>query len=157
MRAGLLALALAAGAAGPLAAQDSLPPPIPDSAVVDSIRRPVSPMGAFWRSLVLPGWGQAANGRRVAGAIFLGVEGVALGMALKTSREVGQLEDAGSGLVDDKRQQREDWLIILAFNHLMSALEAFTAAHLWDFPGDLQVQRDPGGYRAGITLPLPTP
>ena len=135
--------------APPIAAVASLP---------DTLARGVSPMGAFWRSLVLPGWGQAASGRRLAGAIFLGIEGLALGMAIKADRGVDAYKDAGSGLVSGKRQEREDWLVIVGFNHLFSALEAFVAAHLWDFPGDLRVERTPGGgYTGGITLPLPRP
>lgn len=157
MRAGVLALALAAGTAGPLAAQDSLPRPTPGSAAVDSIRRPVSPMGAFWRSLLLPGWGQAVLDRKLAAALFIGWEGVTLGMALKTDLAVGELADAGSGLQEAKRQEREDWLVLLGFNHLLAALEAYVSAHLWDFPGDLRLRRGPGGTEASLRLPLSLP
>lgn len=162
MRGAALGLTLLLAGAGGLRAQVAAPTADTTAAaapraIADSLRPPVSPMGAFWRSLLVPGWGQAANGRRVAGAIFMGVEGVALGMTVKADREVTELEEAGSGLVDGKREEREDWLVILAFNHLFSALEAFTAAHLWDFPGDLRVQRGPDGYAAGLTLPLPRP
>ena len=153
------ALLLLAGVAGPLAAQVPLPPAAPgllaDSARPDSGVRPVSPMGAFWRSLLVPGWGQAKLDRKLAAALFIGWEGVTLGMAIKTDRAVGELEESGSGLLESKRQEREDWLVLLAFNHLLSALEAYVSAHLWDFPGDLRLQRGPEGVRAGLRLPLP--
>ena len=87
--------------ASPAIAQDSttVPPAAPDSAAaalapsratdsVPTIGPPVSPMGAFWRSLVLPGWGQAELGRRSAGAFFLAFEGVALGMTLTTTSQL---------------------------------------------------------------------
>ena len=143
------------------AAQDSIPRPAPDTLVapeaapIDSLRPPVSPMGAFWRSLLVPGWGQAKSDRKLAAALFLAWEGVTLGMSIKTNREVQHLEDIGSSLVDEKREQREDWLVLLGFNHLMAALEAFVAAHLWDFPGDLRIRRVPGGTQAGVQLPFP--
>jgi hypothetical protein len=142
-------------------AQDSVPRPVPDSSVAvqvppaDSVHPPVSPMGAFWRSLLVPGWGQAKSDRKLAAALFLTWEGVTLGMSIKTNREVDHLKDVGSSLVDEKREQREDWLVLLGFNHLMAALEAFVAAHLWDFPADLRLRRVPGGTQAGIQLPFP--
>lgn len=164
----VLALAIAVAAAPVRAgAQDSIPRPAADAAAgaaplavaraqqADSVRPSVSPMGAFWRSLLVPGWGQAKSDRKLAAALFLAWEGVTLGMSIKTNREVQHLEDIGSSLVDEKREQREDWMVLLGFNHLMAALEAFVAAHLWDFPGDLRIRRVPGGTQAGMQLPFP--
>jgi hypothetical protein len=164
VRAAALLLLLGAACGAPLAAQDSVPPapPVaaPDAlppAAGDSVRRPVSPMGAFWRSLLVPGWGQAALDRKLAAALFIGWEGVTLGMTLKTDVAVGDLADAGSALVASKRREREDWLVLLGFNHLLAALEAYVSAHLWDFPGDLRVRRAPGRTEAGLRLPLAWP
>ena len=43
----------------------------------------------------------------------------------------------------------------MVFNHLMSGLEAYVSAHLYDFPADLQLRALPnGGMQAGVTLPL---
>ena len=36
----------------------------------DTMHHGVRPMGAFWRSFLLPGWGQAVTGRQVTGATF---------------------------------------------------------------------------------------
>jgi hypothetical protein len=160
-----MGLALLVSAA-PLQAQDSTAAPPPDSAraqapaptAADSvpvIRPPVSPMGAFWRSLLIPGWGQARTGRRTAGALFLGFEGVALGMVVTTSSQLNYMESTNSGSVDAKSQQREDWLVLLGVNHLLSAMEAYVSAHLWDFPGDLSIQAAPGGGVAGgVSIPV---
>ena len=60
---------------------------------------------AFWRSLLLPGWGQAKLNRKLTGALFVAWEGVTLGMSIKTSHElsylrrtqVGQREGQGEG------------------------------------------------------------
>lgn len=162
----LLVVAALAVAASPAGAQDSTAtvPAVaaPESAAVAAradtvaaLRAPVSPMGAFWRSLLLPGWGQAKTGRRTAAAIFLGFEGVALGMTLTTTSQLHQMEETGSGSIESKSQQREDWLVLLGVNHLLSAMEAYVSAHLWDFPGDLSVQAAPGGGVAGgVSLPM---
>jgi hypothetical protein len=144
-------------------AQDSLaaqPPgrPVTDSSTTpDTVapRRPTSPSGAMFRSFLLPGWGQAVYGRKVTAGFMLGVEGLALGMILKTSSELDYVRASGGASEAAKLQEREDWITILVFNHLMSGLEAYVAAHLYDFPGDLQLQALPqGGMRFGVTLPL---
>ncbi|MEP6572841.1 MAG: hypothetical protein ABJD11_09095 [Gemmatimonadota bacterium] len=149
-------------AASKASAQDSVPAPVavpdsvaalPDSA--DSLAHPpVRPMGAFFRSLLVPGWGQAKLKRRLTGGIFVAWEGVTLGMALKASHELAFLKRTGSGRVTAKRNERQDWIVLLAFNHLFSGLEAFVSAHLWDFPADLHSEALPGG-RMGTGLSIP--
>jgi hypothetical protein len=144
----------------PLGAQEPAPPPpSPAASPADTTAPtpPVSPFGAFWRSLLIPGWGQAKLDRHVSGAIFLAAEGLALGMALKVNQELQYLEDTGSERTDAKQQELEDWLVILGFNHLMSALEAYVAAHLWDFPGDLQIRAGPGHVGGGVSVPVRIP
>ena len=139
---------------------DTTPPPRPivtTGALVvptDTAHR-VRPMGAFLRSFVLPGWGQAATGRPVTGALFATWEGVAAMMTLKAQSEVHYLQESGSGSVSAKRQEVQDWIVLWVFNHLFSAAEAFVSAHLQDFPKDLKIQAVPGGI--GISLPLPRP
>jgi hypothetical protein len=167
-----------------LGAQDSVPAPavVPalDSAVAardsvlaaaaaeaerarqDSIlygKPPVSPMGALWRSILIPGWGQAKLNRKLTGALFITWEGVTLGMSLKTSHELRYLRKTKSGSVDAKKQERQDWLVLLAFNHLFAAIEGYVSAHLWDFPEDLQVRATPvpGGIGGSVSVPFRFP
>ena len=117
--------------------------------------RPTTPTGAMLRSFLLPGWGQALYGRKVTAGVMLGIEGLALGMTLKVSGELQHIRTTGSASEDAKLQEREDWLAILVFNHLMSGLEAYVSAHLYDFPGDLNMRALPeGGMGVGMTLPL---
>jgi hypothetical protein len=111
-------------------------------------------MGSFWRSVLLPGWGQARLNRKLTGGIFLGWEGVTLGMSLKTRHELAYLRRTGSGRAEDKRREHEDWLVLLAFNHLFSGLEAYVSAHLADFPGDLRIQAVPGGVGGAMSIPF---
>ena len=149
---GGLIIALLCLTPGTTVAQDSLvaaPAPVDSSAPL----RRVSPMGAFFRSLLLPGWGQAKLGRKLTGGIFVAWEGVTLGMTLKTSHELHYLRRTGSGRVEVKEQEKEDWIVLLAFNHLLSALEAYVSAHLWDFPDDLEFRAVPGGIGGQLSLP----
>ena len=117
-------------------------------------RRYISPMNALWRSLLIPGWGQARLNRKLAGGILVGWEGVTLGMTLKTRSELRYLRRVGSVRADDKRKEHEDWIVLLAFNHLFAGLEAYVSAHLADFPGDLRFQAVPGGVGASVSLPI---
>ncbi len=131
------------------------PPPLAVRVVPTDTLRRIKPLDAFWRSLVLPGWGQARSGRHVAGALFVAWEGVTLAMTVKAQRELAYMEEIGSGNVDGKRQEVQDWLVLLIFNHLMAGAEAFVSAHLQDFPDDLKLRVVPGGV--GVSLPLPRP
>jgi hypothetical protein len=81
-------------------------------------------------------------------------EGVTLGMTLKTRSELRYLRRTNSARANDKRQEHEDWWILLAFNHLFAGLEAYVSAHLADFPGDLRFQAVPGGVGAAVSLPI---
>jgi hypothetical protein len=143
---------LAAPAAGRLVAQvppEALPRVSP---VTDSVHQ-VGPVGALWRSLLVPGWGQAATGRNVTGALFVIWEGTTMYMTLKANQEANYFKASGSPTLQAKRQEVQDWLVLWGFNHLFSGAEAFVAAHLRDFPKDLKIQAMPGGV--GLRLPLP--
>jgi hypothetical protein len=124
------------------------------AATADTLVRPISPMGAFWRSFLLPGWGQARLNRKLTGGIFVGWEGVTLGMSLKTRHELAYLRRTGSGHAESKRREHEDWIVLLVFNHLFAGLEAYVSAHLADFPEDLRIQAVPGGVGATVSVPF---
>jgi hypothetical protein len=122
----------------------------------DSVRPrpPISPGGAFIRSLILPGWGQARLGRNVTGGMFLLFEGMAGAMVWKAT---WQLEWARTRdkFVESHRQEREDWIVLLVFNHLMAGAEAYVSALLFDYPAALQARRLPDGSTGlGVTVPL---
>ena len=142
-------------------AQDSAAvasPPPANAASSDTVAaRHIGPMGAFWRSFLLPGWGQAKLNRRLTGGIFLAWEGVTLGMSLKTRQELEYLRRTNSGRAEDKRRQHEDWLVLLAFNHVFAGLEAYVSAHLADFPGDLELQATPSGVGGSMSIPFRFP
>jgi hypothetical protein len=137
----LAAIAPAVGAQAP-AASDSAP------------RRP-KPLGYFARSLLVPGWGQAALDRKVTGGIFVAFEGIALGMTLKAGTELRYLQQTNSDLVKAKRAERQDWIVLMVMNHLFSGLEAYVSANLFEFPADLRMRALPGGRTGiGVTFPV---
>ena len=138
-------------------APDSLRVPRPASRDTDTtaVGRPTTPMGAMFRSFLLPGWGQATYGRKVTGGVMMAFEGLSIGMLLKIKSDERYIEETNSTKLKDKRQQEQDWITLIVFDHLMSGLEAYVSAHLYDFPGDLQMQALPDGRMGvGVTLPL---
>jgi hypothetical protein len=132
---------------------------VPDTAqtpaVTSDTTHRIRPMGAFWRSLLLPGWGQAKTGRPVTGALFVAWEGVSAMMTLKAQQETHYLKESGSTNLGAKRQEVQDWLVLWIFNHLFSGAEAFVSAHLMDFPPELKVRVIPHGV--GLSVPVPRP
>ncbi len=116
----------------------------------DSIRPvpPITPTGAFLRSLVLPGWGQSLLGRNVTSGVFIGFEAISITMVWKASWQLYYARERDK-YVASHRQELQDWIVLLAFNHLMAGAEAYVSAHLWDFPAGLKMQALPGG-RTGV-------
>jgi hypothetical protein len=115
--------------------------------------RTVKPVDALWRSLLIPGWGQARTGRNVTGAAFVVWEGFAAMMTVRAVQELHYMEETGSVNVPSKRQQIQDWIVLWSFNHLFAGAEAFVSAHLMDFPKELKLRVTPG--RIGVSVPLP--
>ena len=131
-----------------LAAQDTARIILPSDTLPPGPR----PMGAFWRSFLLPGWGQAVTDRHVTGAAFVAWEGVCAMMTLKAQQEANYFKAIGSQNLRLKRQEVQDWLVLWIFNHLFAGAEAYVSAHLRDFPADLKVRAFPQGI--GVSLPL---
>ncbi|MGH7497644.1 MAG: hypothetical protein ACREL3_02205 [Gemmatimonadales bacterium] len=162
LRSGALICCLAllpAGLSSPgvLAAQDTasvVAAPVPPVPSADSGKAVPSPMNAFVRSFLLPGWGQARLNRKLTAGIFVAWEGTTLAMSLKTRHELAYLRRTNSARANDKRREHEDWLVLLGFNHLFAGLEAYVSAHLSDFPADLKLRAVPGGIGASYTIPF---
>ena len=114
---GVLLLGSAQAAAAQLV---PIQPPKPDSAPVDTARRPpprrlpssipdsllrppISPKAAFLHSLLLPGWGQSALRRSTAATVFSAAEIGAIYMVAKSrgdlrrARALGGLDSIASG------------------------------------------------------------
>jgi hypothetical protein len=133
-------------------------PPVSPPVAVDTLHR-LKPMPAFLHSLLIPGWAQAKLDRKLTASLFLGWEGLTLGMSLKAAGEVSYLNRIGadSARIASKKQERQDWLILLAFNHLFAGLEAFVGSHLQDFPADVRLRPVPRGIGVQASVPFRLP
>ena len=103
--------------------------------------------------MLIPGWGQAATGRWVTGATFTAWEGLCIMMTLKTQGEVHHIRASGALHVTTKKQEVQDWTVLLIFNHLFAGAEAFVSTHLQDFPADLHIRAVPRGLVVSVPLP----
>jgi hypothetical protein len=133
--------------------------PGPMAGAQDSASRGPKPLPAFFASAAVPGLGQALLGRKLTGALFMTWEGVTLGMTLKAASELRFLERtaADSSRLEQKRQERQDWLVLLLFNHIFAGLEAFVSSHLQDFPSDVKLRAAPRGLGFETTIPFRLP
>lgn len=104
-------------------------------------------MGAFFRSVLVPGWGQLAADRPVRAAFYFTAQAATVFMVLRTQ---SRIDDAMSEeLKDARREQREDWLVLAGFWALASGIDAWVSAHMWGFEGE--VVPPPDGT-AGLAL-----
>jgi hypothetical protein len=130
-------------------------------------RPPMSPRRAFLSSVILPGYAQSRLGRPTASILFATVEVLALGMARKSAQDMREAERAPKGYIytaysidpvtgvgtpsdsvasrftDSRVRARhlhyEDWLALIAFNHIIAGADAYVAANLWDFKANVSV------------------
>lgn len=173
-------LALGTATARPAAAQE--PPARADTvAAADTLppdTLPVSPLparsprGAFVRSLVLPGWGQAWVGQPVRGGVYFAMEAGALWMTIKSRRKLQQaraeerwLRESGllgatepHGPVRAREDQVEDWMTLAIFLLFFAGADAYVAAHLADVGEHVGVAPAPeGGLRMQVSVPWGRP
>lgn len=139
---------------------------------------PLSARRAFLYSLGLPGLGQSRLQRGTAGALFASVELAAIVMVRRSSASVlearryradslpSQFTVQGTTVVpggsvparfdaDLERTRRlhvEDWIAVVAFNHLLAGADAFVSAQLWDMPVRLTVTPSRGGAAVVASL-----
>lgn len=91
-----------------------------------------SPKGAMLRSLALPGWGQAYNGQWIKTVIVLAAHGALIGYAIYYDNQATKFraQPAQQEFYQDKRNLMF-WL--LGATKLLSMLDAYIDAHLYDF------------------------
>jgi hypothetical protein len=104
----------------------------------DTIPHGPSPMGAFWRSFLIPGWGQLASDRPGRAVFYASLQAATIYMVVRTQGRINEAEDAGNEvLVDAREEQREDWIALAVFWSLASAVDAWVGAHMWGFEGEV--------------------
>jgi hypothetical protein len=128
-----IALALAPG--GLVAQQPEAPAP---QAPADSFfpRPPISSGGAFFRSLAIPGWGQAELGHYGRGAFYFLAETFSLFMIARTQIRLNHAErnlPPDNSVVKSRRQQKEDWIALAVFWAVFSGADAWVSVQLFGF------------------------
>ena len=152
----------------PLQTPDSVPQPadsVPRYAAEipvaggDSVGPPVTPMGAFFRSLILPGWGQAVVDQPVRGAFYFTMEATSLWMLFKTQAKLDAAVRAGDEELAAARQdQKEDWIVMAVFWALFAGVDAWVSTHLWSFEGAVVPPPDGSpGVAVQYSVPVGSP
>ena len=123
-------------------AAEQLTSPVRQEAPADSAgpTPPVSPTGAFFRSLILPGWGQISVDQPGRGAFYFAMEAGSLWMLLKTNAKLNAAKRSNpldEDLIAAREAQFEDWATLAVFWALFAGVDAWVSAQLWDFTGEL--------------------
>jgi len=153
----LLLLALALITPGTLTAQEEAQPQ--EAAAADSFfpQPPLSPGGAFLRSLVIPGWAQAELGHATRGAFYFLTESFCLFMVARTSIRLDYAratEPQNEGLVASREQQLEDWIALAVFTALFSAADGWVSVQLFGFDDRTGLSPGDVAFSVGWKLPL---
>ena len=167
----LAALLLPGQALGPspLRAQDPPPPAAaPDSIAVETSpvadttggrRPPISPLGAFGRSLILPGWGQLEVGRPARGAFYFATESVFLFMVFKSDARLSAAKEElppNEERISNRTGQRENWIVLAGFFAFLSGLDAWVSTQFWDFEPSIGPPADGSvGIALGFKVDFP--
>ena len=133
---------------------------------------PIRPKTALFRSLLVPGWGQASLDRGTAGATYFALEAGSIAMLIFAKKELAIAKRAAldSTFVERLRTARtaararapacacaaRRWRTgppSIFFTHLFSAADAFVSAHLWDVR--VQVHGGQEMRSAGVTATIP--
>lgn len=161
--AALVLLALAAPSGVAAQEPEAEPQARPDSVFP---RPPLSPGGAFFRSLVLPGWAQAELGHEARGAFYFFAESFSLFMVARTQKRLSHAERTlpeDSGIISSRKQQREDWIALAVFWAFFSAADAWVSVQLFGFeertetgpePLSLDVRWDGSAFQIGWRVPV---
>ncbi len=155
--ASIIAIGLTALAPTVVAAQQE--PAQQEAAPVDTFfpKPPLSPGGAFLRSLVLPGWAQAELGAESRGALYFFFEGFSLFMVARTQIRLGYAERTqpmDSGLIESRKQQREDWIALAVFTAFFAAADGWVSVHLFGFDERTGVAPEDIAIGVGWKIPL---
>ena len=54
--------------------------------------------------------------------------------------------------VSARRQHLEDWIALLIFNHFFAGADAYVAAHLWEVPARVSLDRGPRGLGISVRV-----
>lgn len=133
---------------------------------------PFSPRAAFFRSVLLPGWGQAYVGAPGRGAVYFAVASGSFVMTYHARRQLNDARDeldwlhetgvvqpeVTSEFVLSRERHFEDWAALSLFLMFLAGADAYVSAYLADFDQRVGVvpARD-GALQLRISLPAALP
>ena len=140
---------------------------LPDTLVTDTSaapqaaaeprKPPVSPGGAFLRSLVLPGWAQAELGHESRGAFYFLAETFSLFMIARTQIRLNHAKrtlPADDDIISSRKQQRQDWIALAVFWGLFSAADGWVSVQLYGFDEATGVKPTETAFSVGWSIPF---
>lgn len=149
-----LLLLLSWQSAPTLSGQVPPPPPPTVEEAAEEAGPPYSPRGAFFRSLVLPGWGQAYVDAPARGAVYFSLASGSVWMAwvarrqlsdarreqywMRQTGEIGPTDE--TNIAVSREQQFEDWAALSVFLFFFAGADAYVSAYLSDFGERIGVQ-----------------
>ena len=95
-----------------------------------------SPVGALWRSALIPGWGQWYTEHRWKSVLIAGTEIFFAGATLYEDAQISR--SATSWEVDHHRSRRTTFFLWLIGTCVYSLIDAYVDAHLYEFDRDLE-------------------
>lgn len=126
---------------------------VPPQAQADTLARrkaPISPGGAFFRSLVIPGWAQVELGAEVRGAVYFLAWSTSLVLWARTQQRLDHARRTlgeDDPLVEGRTDQREDWIALAIFWAFFAGADGWVSSHLYGFedvtgagPGEVSFQ-----------------
>lgn len=126
--------------------------PVTDSTNFELYRRQ-NPTVALFKSMAVPGWGQAANGRYYKAVLFFGMDAFFIASALhhgskasdyRSQYEQAELIDTRNAyydLYEDSRTDRNKFTWYAVITTFIAMFDAYVDAHLSGFPAERSPDR----------------
>ncbi len=136
-------------------AQEAVPP----RAQADTLARrkaPISPGGAFFRSLAIPGWAQVELGSEVRGAVYFLAWSTSLVLWARTQQRLDHARRTlgeDDPLVESRTDQREDWIALTIFWALFAGADGWVTSHLYGFE-DVTTRPGEVSFQVGWRIPF---
>lgn len=96
-----------------------------------TVKKQKSPKGAMLRTLAIPGWGQLYNEQYIKAGLVFTVRSVLIGLAVHYQIQVNASTSAADR--DFYKTRRNDAIVFYGIATLLSMIDAYIDAHLYDF------------------------
>lgn len=103
-----------------------------DTALTSIVKiRTKSPRGALWRAMFIPGWGQLYNEKYLKSALIISLESFFIIRAVDFNQQKQNSEPGDEKEALIRKRNDEVWRLLVT--RLLSILDAYVDAHLYNF------------------------